>query len=108
MPWDKTREDRQRDARTYGSPEYRRNRAAALKRAAGRCENAEGGQRCGSRDRVQVDHVTPVSQGGTHHLGNLRVLCRRCHQRKTAQEGGGYRRKGPKAGDPALQQRTSW
>jgi 5-methylcytosine-specific restriction endonuclease McrA len=107
MPWDNDPEKRQRDARNYG-PEYKRNRAVAWRRAGGRCEHLEGGRRCGSRDRCQVDHIIPVSQGGTHHLDNLRVLCATHHQAKTAQEGRGYRggRK-PKA-DPVLQVRTQW
>lgn len=109
MPWRKTAEDRRRDTEVYGSPEYQRNRAAALRRAARRCELLEGGKRCGSWDRVQVDHVIPVSQGGTHSLDNLRVLCKPHHDAKTAQEGGGYRRRdrAPVA-DPPLQARTTW
>jgi 5-methylcytosine-specific restriction enzyme A len=109
VAWHKTADDRRRDAETYGSPEYRRNRQAALKRAGGRCELLEDGRRCGSRDRVQVDHIIPVSRHGTHHLDNLRALCRPHHDAKTAQEGGGYRRRNraPES-DPPLQVRTQW
>ena len=109
MPWRKTPADRQRDAEVYGSPEYRRNRPLALQRAGRRCELLAQGRRCGSRDRVSVDHITPVSQGGTHHLDNLRVLCKPHHLEKTAQEGGGYRRKRRRAAvDPPVQARTQW
>lgn len=108
MPWQKTPADRQRDNGTYGSAEYRANRPLAIKRAGGRCEWLDGGRRCGSRDRVSVDHITPASQGGTHHLGNLRVLCRAHHLAKTATEGKGYRSGKRKATDPPLQQRTRW
>lgn len=113
MPgWTKTRADRERDARIYGDPAYKRNRSLAITRAGGRCEQLLDGRRCGSRDRVSVDHITPVSQGGTHSLGNLRVLCTACHKAKTAQEGGGYRnpanRGNQAAADPPLQQRTRW
>jgi 5-methylcytosine-specific restriction protein A len=112
MPgWEKTRADRQRDAVTYG-PEYRRNRAVAMRRAGGRCEQLlDNGQRCGSRDRVQCDHIIPVTQHGTHHLDNLRVLCKPCHDKKTASEGGGYRKSGNRgaaAKDPDFQPRTRW
>lgn len=112
MPWEKSPADRKRDAQVYG-PEYRRNRDLAKRRAGGKCEQLlENGQRCGSRDRVQVDHVTPVSQDGTDHLDNLRVLCRVHHARKTAQEGGGYRKTGRRGGrreaDPVLAPRTKW
>lgn len=112
MPWVKSRADRRRDAGTYGSAEYRKNRAIAWKRAGGRCEQfLDSGRRCGSRDRCQVDHIKNVASGGTHHLDNLRVLCTPCHRRKSAQEGGGYRRPGRRrtaAQDPALTARTKW
>lgn len=110
MPWDNSPAKRARDAKTYG-PEWRRNRLVALRRANGACELMENGRRCGSRDRVQVDHITPVTQDGTHHLDNLRVLCRRHHAQKTAQEGGGYRKTGRRAAraeDPVLAPRTRW
>ncbi len=110
MPWTKSPADRERDNHTYNDPEYRRNRPIAWIRADGRCEQLLGGRRCGSRNRCQVDHIIPVSQHGTHHLGNLRVLCKPHHNAKTAQEGGGYRRRGrngPEA-DPPLQGRTNW
>lgn len=113
MAWKKTATDRQRDAQVYG-PEYRRNRAVAWRRADGKCEQLlENGQRCGSRNRCQVDHIVPVTQHGTHHLENLRVLCKPHHDKKTAQEGGGFRKAGNRGGraqkeDPALQARTKW
>lgn len=39
-----------------------------------------------------VDHRTPLEQGGTNDDGNLQLLCSgpgRCHAKKTAQEAGG-------------------
>jgi 5-methylcytosine-specific restriction protein A len=109
--WRKTPADRARDAKVYG-PEYRKNRALALKRAGGRCEQLlENGRRCGSRDRVQVDHVIPVTRNGTHHLENLRCLCAPHHRAKTATEGGGYRRSGGRGRgeiDPPASPRTRW
>ena len=30
-------------------------------------------------EAAQIDHITPLSRGGTNDLVNLRVLCRRCH-----------------------------
>lgn len=35
--------------------------------------------RCGSTDRIQVDHILPQSCGGPHILENLRTLCRSCN-----------------------------
>jgi len=110
MPWEKTAADRERDKATYGDPEYRRNRPLAMQRAGGQCEHHDNGRRCGSTDHVSVDHITPVSQGGTHHLDNLSVKCARHHRQKTAQEGRGYRRKGPRPPrkDPPVEPRTQW
>lgn len=113
MAWVKTAEDRERDQQAYGTAEYRRNRPLAIKRAGGKCEHLDSGRRCGSTDRTSVDHITPVSAGGTHHLDNLRVLCKPHHLAKTAQEGKGYRapgRRGRRARqeDPPLAARTQW
>jgi 5-methylcytosine-specific restriction endonuclease McrA len=30
-------------------------------------------------EECHVDHVIPLSKGGRTFLGNLRILCRRCH-----------------------------
>jgi 5-methylcytosine-specific restriction endonuclease McrA len=29
---------------------------------------------------MTIDHIVPVSKGGTNNIGNLRGLCRRCNQ----------------------------
>lgn len=34
----------------------------------------------------QIDHDTPLEQGGTDHLTNLKVRCEPCHKAKTAAE----------------------
>jgi 5-methylcytosine-specific restriction endonuclease McrA len=106
MPWDNSPEKRRRDAQTYGSAEYRRNRAIAERRAAGRCE------KCGHRHPTQCDHVIPRTQGGTHHHENLQMLCAgrgtcQCHEKKTAGEGGGFR-KPQSAIDPEPRPKTKW
>lgn len=110
MPWEKSREDRQADAAFYGDPLYKRNKAIVRRRSGGRCEVTENGRRCGSRDRVQCDHIIPRSQGGGHALANLRDACHYHHSRKTAQEGGGFRaNRGSRAArDPRPRPRTSW
>jgi 5-methylcytosine-specific restriction endonuclease McrA len=104
MPWDKSPEDRRRDTAVYGHPEYRRNRAAALRRAGGRCEL------CGRRDKpLQTDHVIPVTEGGTHVLTNLQVLCSgpgSCHAAKSGREGRRASAKG--SADPEPRPRTAW
>ena len=37
---------------------------------------------CGSASNLEIDHVTPVSQGGASVKGNLQVLCRSCNRSK--------------------------
>ncbi len=107
MAWQKSAADRKRDQAVYGSREYRTNREAAKRRAGGVCEG------CGHRhSRLQCDHRMPTSQGGGHELGNLAMMCVgsdscKCHERKTATEGGGAR--GRRANiDPRPRQTTLW
>lgn len=38
---------------------------------------------CGSADALEVDHIQPLAEGGTHHDDNLQVLCRPCNRRKS-------------------------
>lgn len=115
MPWSKTPESRRRDAQTYGTPEYKRNRAVVLRRAGGRCEctGACGKHTgvCGRRDRpLQTDHIIPASEGGGPEVRNLRAICGgpgSCHAAITAQQGGGYRRRSRRT-DPEFTPRTLW
>lgn len=37
---------------------------------------------CGSRKRIEVDHVIPLFAGGTNDPANLQPLCRRCNSNK--------------------------
>jgi len=39
---------------------------------------------CGSRSDLTIDHVHPVSLGGSNDLSNLRTLCRSCNSAKGA------------------------
>lgn len=39
---------------------------------------------CGSRYPTEVDHIVPVSLGGTGDPDNRRALCRQCHKEETA------------------------
>jgi 5-methylcytosine-specific restriction protein A len=32
---------------------------------------------------TEVDHITPLKNGGTHDINNLRPLCKSCHSRRT-------------------------
>ena len=40
---------------------------------------------------LEVDHIIATSQGGTHHLANLQLLCPNCNRRK-GNRGMGYLR----------------
>lgn len=40
--------------------------------------------RCGSTERLEVDHVWPIARGGGNDDGNLQTLCRPCNRRKWA------------------------
>lgn len=37
---------------------------------------------CGATDDLQIDHVLPLSRGGSNGLRNLQVLCGTCNRRK--------------------------
>lgn len=38
---------------------------------------------CGTTERLNIDHIMPVSRGGTNDLDNLRLLCRPCNSKKS-------------------------
>jgi len=105
MPWPTDRESKRRSDATYSDPEYQRNRRTCLENARHRCEIRIEGV-CTHR-ATQVDHIIPVSQGGTHALANLRASCQPCHRKVTAQQGGGYRNRAASQ-DPDPRPGTVW
>ena len=44
--------------------------------------------KCGSKDRLEIDHIKPVSKGGTDDLSNLQILCKHCNCSKGAKYDG--------------------
>jgi len=66
---------------------WRALRAAVLERDNHTC-HAPG---CRTK-ATHVDHITPRSLGGSHHMTNLQALCRSCHATKSAIEGNAARR----------------
>lgn len=55
-------------------------RAAVLERDGNKCV------RCQSPERLEIDHIHPVSQGGTGVESNLQVLCISCNRKKRAEQ----------------------
>lgn len=35
--------------------------------------------KCGSVDRIEADHVVPISKGGPHTIENFQTLCKFCN-----------------------------
>jgi 5-methylcytosine-specific restriction protein A len=60
-------------------------RAEVFKRDGFKCVACE---RVLAMHHGEVDHVTPLEQGGTNALHNLQLLCVPCHAEKTAREAG--------------------
>ncbi|MEU9708005.1 HNH endonuclease signature motif containing protein [Streptomyces sp. NPDC047967] len=68
---------------TRSSEWERKTRPRALVLACFAC------QACGSRERLEVDHIVPVARGGSWTLDNAQVLCQPCHKAKTARDRAG-------------------
>lgn len=70
-----------------GGRPWRRTRDRILARDGGLCVP------CRTADRItvatEVDHITPLAQGGAESDENLQSICLPCHQAKTARESRG-------------------
>ena len=80
--------------------DYRRNREKYIKRAVRRTQALRAADRrvilerefrrlyaspcasCGTRERIEADHIIPIARGGRHSIGNLQPLCRACNRSK--------------------------
>lgn len=59
------------------------NRRAVFRRDRGRCQfQGPDGKLCGTTFGIEIDHILPVSRGGTNEVENLRCLCRAHNQWK--------------------------
>lgn len=70
--------------RGRGGRPWRRKREAVLKRDGNLC------QPCNRSGKLQiaheVDHIVPMSEGGSDDEANLEAICTGCHKVKTAAE----------------------
>lgn len=72
------------EARAGTTPRERGGRWASIRKRV-LARDLHTCQACG-RLGDEVDHIVPLSKGGTDVLTNLQVLCKFCHSRKTASE----------------------
>lgn len=73
QPWDaETAKGKREDWASRYIPKKVREEVLAV----GRCAE------CGGREHLEVDHIIPVSRGGTSGRDNLQALCRKCNRIK--------------------------
>ena len=73
--WEKTTKE-------YEEPDEQRRIPENVKREVWR---RDGGKcsRCGSREKLEYDHIIPYSKGGSNTARNIELLCQDCNRKKT-------------------------
>jgi len=63
---------------TYERPRIpEKVRIEVWRRDGGKCA------RCGSRERLEYDHIVPISRGGSNTARNIELLCESCNRTKS-------------------------
>ena len=62
----------------YSRPRIPENvRVEVWRRDGGKCA------RCGSREKLEYDHIVPISRGGSNTARNIELLCEKCNRSKS-------------------------
>ena len=67
---------RAKPRRAYRPSVSQKVRQRVFRRDGGQC------QVCGARRDLEIDHIIPLSRGGSNTAKNLQVLCATCNRRK--------------------------
>ena len=78
-PKRKHKKNYKKGRRPYDDAEYRRNRKIIRQQQKYCVWCGTAGT---SQNKLQVDHIVPLSKSGTHDLHNLRILCQNCHKKR--------------------------
>lgn len=62
--------------KTYERRKARQHRHKIVVRDGERC------RMCGKTENLTMDHIKPISRGGTSNLENLQLLCKPCNRLK--------------------------
>jgi hypothetical protein len=63
---------------TYDRPRIPENiRIEVWRRDSGKCA------RCGNREKLEYDHIVPISKGGSNTARNIELLCEKCNRSKS-------------------------
>lgn len=96
------RDKRQSNGLNRGTP-YTKHLAALMERDGGACIY------CRSTEKLVIDHMEPIQQGGTDEIDNLGMACKRCNSGKAGRtpEQAGYTVTWPQALEALLRYRAS-
>ncbi len=66
-------------------PKFSQGRVAISSDVRREVWRRDGGKcvRCGSRERLEYDHIVPVSKGGSNTARNIELLCENCNRSKS-------------------------